>query len=348
MKGIAIVMMLLHHMYLSAERFKGYEVSFAPFSKQTVIYTCNFFKICVPIYAFISGYGLYLSYKNNRSTPCQWTAKRLIKTMAGFWVIWILAAVIFQIMFGYVSEVYFTSGSNIRNISSMGIDFLGLAKLLGTTSMNGTWWYMSAAIIFVICVPLVMKNEEYLVMILVMVAALPHMLELDIMGKSEVYAFLPVFLMGMCVAKYDLYDRWFQIWNKGIKKAAKFLLELLVLYVLYRAYGNLPGAVYNEVRWGILPAIVIAFCCEFITMIPGIHQVLLFLGKHSMNVFLVHTFIRQYFWKDYVYASGHFAINFLALLLPSLVISIILEWLKKVTGYNRLIQNICAKAEQIM
>lgn len=49
MKGIAIVMMLLHHMYLSAERFKGYEVSFAPFPKQTVIYTCNFFKICVPI-----------------------------------------------------------------------------------------------------------------------------------------------------------------------------------------------------------------------------------------------------------------------------------------------------------
>lgn len=78
-------------------------------------------------------------------------------------------------------------------------------------------------------------------------------------------------------------------------------------------------------------------------MIPGIHQVLLFLGKHSMNIFLVHTFIRQYFWKDYVYASGYFAINFLALLLPSLVISIIMEWLKKVSGYNRLIQNICVK-----
>lgn len=176
--------------------------------------------------------------------------------MSGFWIIWLLAAVIFQVMFGYVSKVYFTSESSIRNLASMGIDFLGLVKLFGTATMNGTWWYMSAAIIFIICVPLFMKNEDSLILILCMVAAIPHMLELEVMGKSEI---------------------------------------------------------------------------------------LLFLGKHSMNIFLIHTFIRQYFWKDYAYSSGHFVINILAVILPSIVISIVLEWLKKVTGYNRLVQNICTK-----
>ena len=342
-KGIAIMMMLLHHMYLSRERFEGYKVSFAPFADGTIIYLSSFFKICVPIYVFISGYGLYLSYKKSNSTPCRWTAKRLIKTMSGFWIIWLLAAVIFQVMFGYVSKVYFTSESSIRNLASMGIDFLGLAKLFGTATMNGTWWYMSAAIIFIICVPLFMKNEDSLILILCMVAAIPHMLELEVMGKSEIYAFLPAFLMGMCVAKYDLYDRWFQIWNKSIKRIVKFLVELIVLYILYKAYGKLPGSVYNEIRWGLIPVVLIAFCCEFIIVIPGIRQILLFLGKHSMNIFLIHTFIRQYFWKDYAYSSGHFLINILAVILPSIVISIVLEWLKKVTGYNRLVQNICTK-----
>ncbi len=39
----------------------------------------------------------------------------------------------------------------------------------------------------------------------------------------------------------------------------------------------------------------------------------------------------------------HFIPDFLALLVTSLAVSIVLEWLKKVTGYNRLIQNICMK-----
>ena len=69
-------------------------------------------------------------------------------------------------------------------------------------------------------------------------------------------------------------------------------------------------------------------------------QILLFLGKHSMNIFLIHTFIRKY---SFVYVSGYFLTNTLTLLLASLAVSIALEWLKKVSGYNRLIQNICVK-----
>lgn len=55
----------------------------------------------------------------------------------------------------------------------MGLDFLGLHSLFGTVTMNGTWWYMSAAVIFVILVPLVMKNEDCLPMILALVVAVP-------------------------------------------------------------------------------------------------------------------------------------------------------------------------------
>ena len=181
MKGIAIVMMLFHHQYLSRKRFEGFTVSFAPFADDTMIYMCSVFKICVPIYAFISGYGLYLSYRKKRSAPVRWTAGRLVKTMSGFWIIWILSAVIFQGMFGYVSKVYFSGGSRIEGLAAMGLDFLGLHSLFGTVTMNGTWWYMSAAVIFVILVPLVMKNEDCLPMILALVVAVPHMLSLKIM-----------------------------------------------------------------------------------------------------------------------------------------------------------------------
>ena len=65
----------------------------------------------------------------------------------------------FQGMFGYVSKVYFSGGSRIEGLAAMGLDFLGLHSLFGTVTMNGTWWYMSAAVIFVILVPLVMKMK---------------------------------------------------------------------------------------------------------------------------------------------------------------------------------------------
>ena len=61
-KGIAIVMMMFHHMYLSQDRFEGLNVVFTPFSADRIMYLCRTFKICVPIYAFISGYG---TDKNN-------------------------------------------------------------------------------------------------------------------------------------------------------------------------------------------------------------------------------------------------------------------------------------------
>ena len=83
MKGIAIVIMLFHHMYLSQDRFEGLNVVFTPFSADRIMYLCRTFKICVPIYAFISGYGLYLSYRKNNSTPGKWTAKRLKKQWEG-------------------------------------------------------------------------------------------------------------------------------------------------------------------------------------------------------------------------------------------------------------------------
>ena len=41
------------------------------FQHDRIMYLCRTFKICVPIYAFISGYGLYLSYRKNNSTPVQ-------------------------------------------------------------------------------------------------------------------------------------------------------------------------------------------------------------------------------------------------------------------------------------
>ena len=149
---------------------------------------------------------------------------------------------------------------------------------------------MSAAIIFIICVPLFMIKEEYLVFILVAVAAFPRIISLEVMGITGIYAFLPVFLMGMCVAKYDLFNRWFKIWNAGMKHVFKFLLELLAVFILYKAYRTLPLTVYSEIHWGVYPIVFMAFCCEFINVIPGVRQILL-IPRKTFHEYISDTYI---------------------------------------------------------
>ena len=63
---------------------------------------------------------------------------------------------------------------------------------------------------------------------------------------------------------------------------------------------------------------------------------LVFLGKHSMNIFLFHTFIFYFWFRDFVYASRNPLIIFLTLLVVCVIISMLLEQVKKYT-VNKLI-----------
>lgn len=61
-----------------------------------------------------------------------------------------------------------------------------------------------------------------------------------------------------------------------------------------------------------------------------------FLGKHSMNIFLFHTFIFSHWFKDFIYSSRNPFIIFFLLLGICVIISVFLEQIKKVTIYRLL------------
>lgn len=119
LKGIAILLMIFHHCFLDPSRFAGHIVSFAPFSQSAIVSLSYFSKICVGIFAFISGYGLYLSaVKQPRSAKAVsgWTVSRLIKTMSGYWLVYILALITTWIYADLPIKTYCTNG-NIRGLS---------------------------------------------------------------------------------------------------------------------------------------------------------------------------------------------------------------------------------------
>ena len=52
-----------------------------------------------------------------------------------------------------------------------------------------------------------------------------------------------------------------------------------------------------------------------ITFVSLIFQ---YLGKHSMNIFMIHTFIFAYFYRDFIYSFKYPILIFLVLLVFSL------------------------------
>ena len=70
-KGVAILMMLAHHCFESPYRYAGYELNFFPFTESQTVEIASFFKICVALFAFLSGYGITKAWRTRLGTGMQ-------------------------------------------------------------------------------------------------------------------------------------------------------------------------------------------------------------------------------------------------------------------------------------
>lgn len=361
-KGIAILLMIQHHNFGVDDMVSEYNINCYPFSPEFVFLFSRFCKICVGMYVFLSAYGLTLSLKKYSSDTILsgrqyslYIKTRLIKLMWGYWFIFFTAQIVCAIINQRQMSVYFNNGI-LLGIYRFILDFLGLSKLFDTGMLNGTWWYMSLAILIVIIVPFIAKlNKKYTVILPALLCIfIPRMvqtgLDFSIGETSNIVRWVLAIVIGVAFAQYDVLVRMksFMITkNKYISKTIKFVVLTAVLVFMYLArnsYCNGTATNYTyEFSDNILPVYVIYYCYEFITDIPVLRQILVFLGKHSMNIFLMHTFIRYYYLKDFVYSFKHFILINLVVIGLSIFVSIALEFLKKATKYNRLMDIIIQK-----
>lgn len=353
-KGIGILIMLFHHLYCDTERFEGFAIDFSPFGQDLVVSVSLFCKICVSLFAFITGYGLLKSVSKidfNRKNVFTWSTDRVIKTMSGFWFIYILAFIVCMIINGRPLEVYF-SGSKLRGVLYVVLDFLGLANLFDTPTLNGTWWYMSAALIFIILVPIVYmvtRKIGYLPVIVV-IAALPRLLKVGYPGGVNAYSFILVMVFGMMFSEYNVFERISNILPKN--KALNYIVPFLVFgamsalcYLLFRVYPQHEGWEFN---FAVVPVIIICFVRYCVIRIPGVKQALCFFGRHSMTIFLTHTFIRYTYLNEFTYSFGSFILIYIVLVADSLALALVIDLVKRLIRFDRLTKAVINKINKVI
>lgn len=340
-KGIAIILMFYHHCFLSAERFEGYEVSFFPLPETMGIALSHFCKICVAMFVFLSAYGMTVTIKRafaeEEVSAGRWeefVMKRYLKLMSGYVFCFMTAVAASALLRPEMLKIY-TCGW--KGLWTFLLDLSGLAYFFGADTLVGTWWYMGLAIAMIFAMPLLWQLYKKLGGVFVILALL--MPPFFGIAQNDYWRYLFCIAIGIIAADRDLLVRsagavFFG--NEKVNFGFKFLTGV-ALCVLCFFFRRMSGATdYYFLLDGVISFVVIAFCNAFVIHVKGLRQVLMFLGKHSMNMFLLHTLIRVKFFQDFTYSFQSAWLILLVLLIDSLLVSIVVEWLKKVTGYQKL------------
>lgn len=351
MKGIAIIILLFHHCFLNAQRWatvpyeklattKGwgyYPISFAPFSSHTIQYLASFSKICVAMFVFMTGYGMWVSYESQKkkTTMSNYIKKRMVTLMTGFLIIFVVTEIL-AIPTGRFIEVY---GHDFRSVVYMIIDALGLAKLLGTPLFCLTWWYMSLAIVLIMIFPFVHSiMEKYQWVVVVASIIVPRACGFG--QSTDLFRYLLAYTLGMYFAQHDLLAR---IKEKFMEqnvagKLLSLIVSLIGLAVIIKCRQNAwIGWKYLDFWDGFAAMYVIVLSYIYILNGKWIVKGLGFLGKHSMNIFLIHSFYRDVFFHKFTYSFYYAWLDYIVLMAISLVTSIVLEWFKKLIRYEKFI-----------
>ena len=217
-----------------------------------------------------------------------------------------------------------------------------------TPTFLGTYWYYSLAIIIVLIVPAfyLLLRRMGTVPFLGLIAVINFTVSIP---NRDFWHYLLCIAVGVVCAHNNTIAR---IVNFQVVKSSKtgcfikFVIECILMFLLMiLRQGPLMGPLYP--LWDALfPVIIAAFCCEFIFIIPGLRQILIFLGIYSANIFLVHNYIRKVWFYDFTYSFKYPLGIITVLFMISLILSILIEQLKKILHYNQFINFLVSKSAQ--
>lgn len=178
MKGVAVLMMIVHHLWGFPCRIPGLHI--LHIEEQMGIAS----KICVSIFMFLSGYGLYYTFKRNGSVH---VVKRLKGIYERFWKIFFI--------FVPLGFLFFDRSFHLQEF------LLNLFCL--DYSYNLEWWFMGTYIELLLLLPLVLRLDTkryFLIAVLgiaIFLRCLSGFFELNSVGGRVTLT--PIWLLFPCL-----------------------------------------------------------------------------------------------------------------------------------------------------
>lgn len=323
LKGIAVIFLLLHHLFYVRQELYNDILLYGHHNLVNEI--GQFGKCCVAIFVFLSGYGLQKVDELHKVGTSQFYVHRFVKLYSNFWLIWLLFVPISILIFGRtLNEAY---GCSI--VPKIVLDFWGVLNIFGLYGYNPTWWFYSTIIILYLLFPFLKRFVHY-PFFLIMFGVGGYYLSIF---NSTFFYLLP-FILGLVFAAYRN-EILFPAITPPYKWMSIFILLAILLVVFLERIKAGDKILYDSF---IVLILIVEYKLLYIPLY--IKRFFVFLGKHSMNIFLFHTFIFLYWFKDVIYFTRNPFLIFISLLLPCMVVSILIEKLKALIHFGKLNEKI--------
>lgn len=319
-KGVAILGMLMWHLFFAPNPLG---IEFSPILRFISIIG----DFCVSAFLFVSGYGLVITYlRFSPKTPLgniKFILSRLGKFYFNFWFVFL----IFVPVGIFIFSRPLTTCNNFLEILKNWM--LQIFALSGQQSYNTAWWFNTLIIKYYILFPIIYlsikKNAPATILFEFIITLCLYYF------KGICHFYIIIYTIGMIWALYRkeiskiLMGEGFLL----ILVAVIFGVAIIGLYMTGEENVYLKGLPY----YGLI-TVLVAICVR-LSKQNRLYHALRYIGKHSGNMYMIHTFFYYYWFPSFFYSLNPF-LAYLLLLLSSFGVSNILEKIKKSIGWNKL------------
>lgn len=319
-KGIAILLMLWHHLFLDAPGFGTFTHSLAIVS-----------KVCVALFLFVSGYGLTKQYGGLVRRTVKSTAKllgrRFVSFFLQYWFCFFLVVLIGNLC-GYSFHDAYPATRN--TLKCFILDFFGQ---MGYSSYLKAWWFNKMIIQLWIIFPVLylIVSNKYSAM-----AGLIAIVFIQLYAKSlpgNVFFLVeggtPAFYLGMFTARHSL--------SLGKHQHTWRIISLTIAVLMILGLCLLLLKVIKDPYQAILLRALLAFCIVYaLKACQGSNvSVLGFIGKYATIMYLTHVLLLVLIPGINSFMKYSLPV-FLVFVIACLAIAMIINWLEKVSRFDEL------------
>ena len=326
-KGVAILLMLTYHLFAFPDRIhldQGYISLFSIGGSNIEFIMGGFGKICVSMYIFLSGYGIYMSSLKEGKITLKDSFKRLKKLYINYWIVFII--------FVPIGFIFFNKELNIREFI---LNFVGWSS-----SYNDEWWFFKLYVELILLVPILkyLINDSLWKSIVNITILLFFSKVIGYGINRGIDKFIPSFIVyevhdilfwqacffiGYICAKFDIYSKALNLFIK-IKMDNKIIYALLPIALIFIRIKS-GGRLYID----FLLTPILIFCTVNLLYDSVLHKLFILLGEHSTNMWLIHSFFCYTYFQWLVFKPRISVIILVWLVILSLGSSYFINYIQR-------------------
>lgn len=337
--GLAILMMIYNHLFLDGNImainegisilniFNFINIGNAQTAQLTFAWFC---RICVGIFAFTSGYGMYIQLDNkvNGKLNFKKMYKYCLKRLLSFYKVFVVCFLFFNLIIMFEGTIDFDFSFDIF-----------IPNLLGfRTDYNSTLWYIPVYYLMILLAPIIysLLNNKHLKKIIISFVIICFVVIGIVLVTGNIYSFykamsgfiqsyfvcyIVIFVEGMICGKYPIIDT--------IASKLNILTSVILVIVVYIVRSLIIRAPSDWLFDVILTLPFVIGITKLFSYSNVLVKGLSFIGIYSSYMWYSHSYFYAYLFNDLVIHNDISFFVYIQVVIYSLVCGILFSFVIK-------------------